>query len=332
MFLPADAVLARRTVDRMLQAFDAGSDGPDGVGAVWCGERTLTAGPAAGIVDLIGRGCGGMARRAQAASGFLPVIAAGMVAVRRDVLAEVGGLRADTGAAQLELGWRVRSAGYRVGFAPRAVITGQHPVRVGELWRRRVARERSLLQCLRIHKSAVGDLRRRPMGDCLAATTVAAIILPAVRTAGVLALACLAPANLLSGALPGAEPLPDIWAHPEAWALGGAVVLAVFCAGALALAVDGPISNLRHLWALPALPLYAVFSGFAVLAALGAEFRAAGYSIVAKRALSSAVSCRRSSGVPISWPSMWFTGARSRMLEINQTASASSRSFGSNGP
>ena len=56
------------------------------------------------------------------------------------------------------------------------------------------------------------------------------------------------------------------------------------------------------------------------------------YSIVANRALSSAVSWRRSSGVPISWPSMWFTGARSRMLEISQTASASSRSFGSSGP
>ena len=56
------------------------------------------------------------------------------------------------------------------------------------------------------------------------------------------------------------------------------------------------------------------------------------YSIVENKALSSAVSWRRSSGVPISWPSMWFTGARRRMLEISQTASASSRSFGSSGP
>ena len=60
--------------------------------------------------------------------------------------------------------------------------------------------------------------------------------------------------------------------------------------------------------------------------------RGGGYSMVAYSALSSAVSCLRSSGVPISWPSMWFTGARSRMLEMSQTASASNRSFGSSGP
>ena len=248
----------------------------------------------------------------------------------REVLADIGGFREDTAAAELELGWRVRSAGCRVGFAPRAVIMGQRPVRVGALWRRRVGRERSLLQCLKIHKSAIGDLRRRPLGDCLVAAAVAAIILPALRTVGVLALPCL----VLAGLLPGAGPLPDTWALP------GALVLAAvyLCAGVSALTADGSVRDLRHLWALPLLPFYAVFTGLAVLAALVAEYRAAraacmaNYSMVANRALSSAVSCRRSSGVPISWPSMWFTGARSRMLEISQTASASSRSFGSNGP
>ncbi len=56
------------------------------------------------------------------------------------------------------------------------------------------------------------------------------------------------------------------------------------------------------------------------------------YSIVANSSLSSAVSCFRRAGVPISLPSMWFTGASSRMLEISQTASASNRSCGSSGP
>ena len=336
LFLPADSVLTRRTVDRMLQAFEAGSEGADGVGAVWGSERTVAAGPAARIIDLMGRAGGGMARRAQASSGFLPVFAGGLAAVRREVLAETGGFREDTAAAELELGWRVRSAGYRVGFAPRAVIVGQRPVRVGALWRRRVGRERSLLQCLKIHKSAIGDLRRRPLGDCLVATWVAAIVLPALRTVGVLALPCL----VLAGVLPGAGSQPDIRAAGAiGLAAAGALMLAaVFCAGTFALAADGSIRDLRHVWALPLLPFYAVFTGLAVLAALVAEFRAArsagvaDYSMVENRALSSAVSCRRSSGVPISWPSMWFTGARSRMLEISQTASASSRSFGSNGP
>ena len=329
MFLPADAVLTRRTVDRMLQAFEAESERADDVGAVWGSERTPAAGPAARIIDLMGRAGGGMARRAQASSSFLPVFAGGLAAVRREVLADIGGFREDTAAAELELGWRVRSAGYRVGFAPRAVIMGQRPEHVGALWRRRVGRERSLLQCLKIHKSAIGDLRRRPLGDCLVATAVAAIILPALRTVGVLALPCL----VLAGLLPGAGPQPDTWALP-----GALMLAAVSCAGALVLATGGSVRDLRHLWALPLLPFYAVFTGLAVLAALVAEFRAArsasvaNYSMVENRALSSAVSCRRSSGVPISWPSMWFTGARSRMLEISQTASASSRSFGSNGP
>jgi glycosyltransferase involved in cell wall biosynthesis len=66
---------------------------------------------------------GQLLRRALARSGGLPAGAGSVVAFPREVLEHAGGFRdADNpAAAQLEAVGRVRRAGYRVGFAPRAL-------------------------------------------------------------------------------------------------------------------------------------------------------------------------------------------------------------------
>jgi cellulose synthase/poly-beta-1,6-N-acetylglucosamine synthase-like glycosyltransferase len=255
MFLAPDAEVGRSTVDRMLQGFE-----DESTGAVRGSERTAAAGPLRVLdrVAQLGRGC---TRRAQSVTGGLPTMSGGMTAVRRTVIAEAGPFR-DAGAdADLELGWRVRQAGYRIVYAPRAVVRTA-PRGLAASWARHVRRERSLLQALWIHKSAVGDLRRRALGDSLMATLLAAVILPALRT---LALPALAGLLLLGGCPVGA----DGWVL-----LGAGAVTASMGIAAFELLVSGSWRNLRHVWVFPLLPPYAVYAGAAVLAALVLELHA----------------------------------------------------------
>lgn len=257
MFLAPDAALDRYTVDRMLQGFE-----DESTGAVRSSERPADTEPLrARLLDLLAQLGHGSTRRAQSVTGFLPTLSGGMTAVRRSVIAEAGPFRDDTAGADLELGWRVRQAGYRIVFAPRAVVQTARPASMGALWGQHVRRERALLQSLRVHKSAIGDLRCRAMGDSLMATLIAAVVLPVLQAAALPALVCL----LLLGRWP---------LGTEDWALLGAVGgSAALGVATLELLISGSWRTLRHVWVFPLVPLYAVFTGAAVLAALTQELR-----------------------------------------------------------
>lgn len=256
MFLASDAAIGRSTVDRMLQGFEDGS-----TGAVRGSERTADAGPLR-VLDRVAQLGHGSTWRAQSVTGFLPTMSGGMTAVRRSVIAEAGPFRDVAADADLELGWRVRQAGYRVVFAPRAGVQAAGPRGMAAFWRRHVRRERSLLRSLWIHKSAVGDLRRRALGDSLMATLFVAVVLPVQQTMALPALAFLV--------LLGTSPLGT-----AGWVvLGAAGVSASLAVTAFELLVSGSWRNLRHVWVFPLVPLYAVYAGAAVLAALVLEFRA----------------------------------------------------------
>ncbi|MEC5182145.1 glycosyltransferase [Arthrobacter sp. CG_A4] len=255
MFLAADAAVTPRTIDRMLQGFE-----DQRTGAVRGSEGTTepTSGPAR-VLDLIRRLGSGTTWRAQSVTGGLPTMSGGMTAVRHAVIAEVGPFREDTAEGDLELGWRVRQAGYRVVFAPRALIRKAGPSNMGALWSHQVRRERSLLQSLWIHKCAIGDLRRRALGDSLMAALLVTVFGPVLQLAGLLTLACLVPLGY--GRL-GA----DAWA-----VLGGVVISATLGVAALELVINGSWGKLRRVWVFPLLPVYAVYRGLALLAALVKE-------------------------------------------------------------
>lgn len=116
VFMDADLVLSRNTVKRVLQGF-----ADERTGAVCGGARPSTLHPEwPRIPSSLNRGAG-LLRNALAMRGCLPGRPGNIRAVSRAVLEEIGPLREDVLGGDLELTRRVRRAGYRVAFAPRAL-------------------------------------------------------------------------------------------------------------------------------------------------------------------------------------------------------------------
>ena len=133
VLVDADGVFAPDTVTRLLRGFR----GPQ-VGAV-CGndrpvnlDRVLTR-----LLSLISHVGTGLMRRALDVFDCLPVVSGNIGAYRRDVLERIGPLRTDTLGEDLELTWRVHRAGFRVTFAPDALVYAESPSTVHGLWRQR---------------------------------------------------------------------------------------------------------------------------------------------------------------------------------------------------
>lgn len=257
MFADADGLFTRDTVKRMLQGF------PDKkTGAVCGADRPINLNRAQtrrlAFVSQVGTG---MARRAVAVVGCLPAVCGNIGAVRRSVIEEIGLFRGDTMAEVLELTWRVRRAGYRVGFAPSALVHTEPPSTIGALWRHRVRRARGLLQTIRVHKDMTGHPRKGFFGACVMFSAMTVVAAP------VLQIVLLADLALLLAA--GRSPL-----SAEVWALIGWVGLAVTVVLTLSgLALNRAWRDLRHIWALPLVALYPLFTALAMVAAVGQETR-----------------------------------------------------------
>lgn len=257
MFVGADGILFRDTVDRMLQAFEDGR-----TGAV-CGDdraanldRTQTR-----MLAFVSHAGTGMVRRALTMLGCLPGGSGNISAFPRKVVEEIGLFREDAVGAELDLTWRVHKAGYRVSFAPRALVCAESPATIAALWRQRVRRARGLLQTLAVHKGGTGNLRRGRFGAHRLFIAMTMVVLPVVQIVVILDLVFLF-------AL-GHDPLGG-----NAWAVLGWLFIIV----ALVLAMSAPgmdreWKDLRLVWALPLLPLYSVFTSLAMAAALGQELR-----------------------------------------------------------
>ena len=155
MFVDADATLSRSTVDRMLQGFEDRRTGAV-YGEDWPARGNR--GPH-GVLASIGSLAAAMTRRALAAVGGLPLLPGGIEAYPSKVLAEAGPFREGSAVPGLELAWRVRAAGYRVAFAPRARIQAPCPATLRDLWRRRTRRARGLLHLLSAHRGVTGMFR-----------------------------------------------------------------------------------------------------------------------------------------------------------------------------
>ncbi|WP_346925662.1 glycosyltransferase family 2 protein [uncultured Arthrobacter sp.] len=256
MFVDADGIFSRHTVEEMLQGFEDGR-----TGAVCGDDRPVNLNRAqTRMLPFISHIGAGMVRRALSMMGCLPAVSGNIVAFPRKVVEEVGLFREDTVGEDLELTWRVHRAGYRVVFAPRALVYAESPSTIAALWRQRVRRARGLLQTMAVHKGVIGNLRHGRFGAHLLFNAVTMVVRPLVQMVLILGLAFLL--------VLGYDPLGS-----DAWAvLGwGVIVTLVLTVGTVGM--DRAWKNLRQVWALPLIPLYSVFTSLAMAAALGQELR-----------------------------------------------------------
>lgn len=257
MFVGANGILSRHTVDRMLQGFEDGR-----TGAV-CGDDR-PANPdrfQTRMLAFISHTGTGMVRRALTMIGCLPIGFGSISAFPRKVVEEIGLFREDAVGEELELTWRVHKAGYRVVFAPRALVCAESPSTVAALWRQRVRRARGLLQALAAHKGGMGNLRHGGFGAYVLFNAVTMVVLHMVQILVLLDLGLLF-------AL-GYNPLGG-----DAWAvLGWLFIVVALVLTVSAVGMNREWKDLRLVWALPLLPLHSVFTSLAMVAALGQELR-----------------------------------------------------------
>lgn len=155
MFVDPAATLSRSTVDRMLQGFEDRR-----TGAVCGEERRARGGPGPhGLLVSMSSLSAAMTRRALAAVGGPPLLPGGIEAYPSKVLAEIGPFREGAADPELELAWRVRAAGYRVAFAPRARVQAACQSSLQDLWRLRSRRARCLLHLFTARTGASGTFR-----------------------------------------------------------------------------------------------------------------------------------------------------------------------------
>ena len=256
VLVDADGLFRPDTVTRLLRGFRDAR-----VGAV-CGndrpvnlDRVLTK-----LLSLVSHVGTGLMRRALDVLNCLPVVSGNIGAFRRDVLERTGPLRTDTLGEDLELTWRVHREGFRVTFAPDALVYAESPSTVRGLWHQRVRWGRGLLQATELHASMIGNLRYGAFGAFLAYNTFAQIIAPFVQVTGVVVVAVL----LVTDG-PG-------WLPSSAWEWVLVVGLPL-SVGLLLLAIllDRAPGDLRFLWTVVLWPLYSVMMTFVMLEAVRLE-------------------------------------------------------------
>src|SRR5581483_9974851 len=96
-------------------------------------------------------------RRMYEALGCIPVVPGAVGAFRREALAEVGGVSADTLAEDTDLTMAVNRAGWDVSFEAPARAGTEVPTTVRQLWRQRYRWAYGTMQAMWKHRGAVRD-------------------------------------------------------------------------------------------------------------------------------------------------------------------------------
>lgn len=260
LLVDADGLFQPHTIDRMLKGFR-----DDRVGAVCGNDRPVNLDRVqTRFLALISHLGTGLMRRSLDELHCLPIVSGNIGAYRRDVLDKVGAVREDTVGEDLELTWRVYGAGYRVAFAPHALLYAESPSTPRALWRQRVRWARGLLQVTRLHWRMIANLRFGAFGAYLLFNTVTQIVVPFLQVLGVLVIA--APA--LTGEI--ATPPTELWDLLILVGLPGSVALLI-----LAVALDRTPRDLEYGWTLLAWPLYSSVMTLVMIRAVWLELKGA---------------------------------------------------------
>ncbi|TNC42476.1 glycosyltransferase [Mumia zhuanghuii] len=260
LLVDADGLFQPHTITRMLQAFRHAD-----IGAVCGNDRTVNLDRVqTRFLALIGHLGTGLMRRSLHELHCLPIVSGNIGAYRRDVLAMIGRVRTDTVGEDLELTWRVYGAGYRVAFAPHAVLYAESPSTPRALWRQRVRWARGLLQVSRRHSAMIGDLDLGPFGMYLAYTVFTQVVVPFLQVFGVVTLAVLATTGQ-DAVLP-----TGLWQAGTFLGLPVALLLLL-----LAVLLDGAPRDLRYAWTLPIWPVYSALMSLVMVRAVWLEMKGA---------------------------------------------------------
>lgn len=154
-FVDADGIFTHSTIQEMLNGFYSQK-----VGAV-CGNDSPvnTNNLLTKLMSLQTHVGTGFVRRALAEVNCLPIVSGNCGAFRRSVMQwpflpigkEGEPYKEGFIGEDLELTWRVHRAGYKVNFAPRAIVKAEVPSTVKSLWKQRVRWARGLLQTVVLH-------------------------------------------------------------------------------------------------------------------------------------------------------------------------------------
>jgi cellulose synthase/poly-beta-1,6-N-acetylglucosamine synthase-like glycosyltransferase len=116
-------------------------------------------------------------RRMYEALGCIMVVPGAIGAFRRQALAQVGGVSADTLAEDTDLTMALHRAGWRVTFEARARAWTEVPTTLRQLWRQRYRWAYGTLQAVWKHRGAVRE--RSPLGLIgLPSIVLAQVVLP----------------------------------------------------------------------------------------------------------------------------------------------------------
>lgn len=259
MFVDADGIFSPDTITEMLLAFD-----DPRVGAVSGDDRPVNLDRLqTRFLALISHVGTGLVRRSLTVLHCLPIVSGNAGAFRRSAFEITGPLHTKTVGEDLELTWRMHKAGFKVRFAPKAIVHAESPSTVGGLWKQRVRWGRGLLQVTALHRNMVGNLRYGSFGVFLIYNTVTMILIPVVQIA---ALVLIIPLILM-----GEDPLPASWWGYILWTgIFVAVLLLMY-----SIALNRAYADLRHLWTLPVWPIYTVFVSLTLVRAMWLELRGA---------------------------------------------------------
>jgi len=167
-FVDADGLFTRSTIREMLSGFTSAK-----VGAVCGNDHPANLDTLLTKLYCLQTHVGtGFVRRALAEINCLPIVSGNCGAFRRSVLTwpftRLGGeaepfVNGFIGE-DLELTWRVHRAGYRVNFAPRAIVRAEVPSTVKMLWKQRVRWARGLLQTVNLHRDMFFNFKYGRLG------------------------------------------------------------------------------------------------------------------------------------------------------------------------
>ena len=266
-FVDADGIFTHSTIREMLNAFTSAK-----VGAVCGNDYPLNQDKAQTKLYTLQTHVGtGFVRRALAEINCLPIVSGNCGAFRRSVLSwpflrlgkegepYVNGFIGE----DLELTWRIHRAGYRVNFAPRAIVRAELPSTVSMLWKQRVRWARGLLQTVRLHRDMFFNFKYGMLGMYLPINFFNMVINPILQLLVILLVILLAAT--------GFSPIQLSILNLILWVgLGGALLTVLF-----SIALDRAWKDLKYFYVIPLWVPYSLMMDVVDIWAIFLELRGA---------------------------------------------------------
>jgi poly-beta-1,6-N-acetyl-D-glucosamine synthase len=281
-FVDADGIFTPNTIREMLLAFSSAR-----IGAVCGNDAPVNLdGPLTRLMALQTHVGTGFVRRALAEINCLPIVSGNIGAFRRSVLERtmtLSGFPTHSGpdrlwpflrsrkeaepftkgfiGEDLELTWRIHRAGYRVNFAPRAIVLAEVPSTIEALWKQRVRWARGLLETVHIHRDMFFNRRLGALGWYLPINYFNMVIIPIIQLLVILLVVLFA--------LAGYSPIQSGPLGLFLWfGLGGALFTVFF-----SIALDGAWMDLQYFYVIPLWIPYSIMMDLVAIWAIILELR-----------------------------------------------------------